>query len=76
MHLRRLSFSFGGPMEIKPELLRVADLCALLRLSRTQIYRKIAAGSLPPPFHLGPNTPRWRRATIDRWLAERERAAA
>ncbi len=76
MHKRRLSFFEGLPMANQPELLRVSDLCALLRLSRTQVYRRIADGSIPAPFHLGHHTPRWRRAVIERWLAERERAAA
>ena len=58
-----------------PALLRVADLCALLRLSRTQLYRRVADGSIPRPLHLAHNTPRWRRDVIERWLAERESAA-
>ena len=58
-----------------PELLTVKDVCKLLRLSRTRLYAHIAAGRLPKPLYLAPRTPRWRRAAIERWLAERERAA-
>ena len=57
------------------ELLTVKDMCQLLRLSRARLYAHIAADRLPRPLYLAPRTPRWRRAAIERWLADRERAA-
>ena len=58
------------------ELLTVADVCRQLRVSRTRLYERIANGSIPRPFHLAPRCPRWRRETIERWIAARERDAA
>ena len=59
-----------------PELLTVRDMCDLLRMSRVQLYRRINAGTIPPPMHLGPKTPRWRRAAIEAWFDAAEREAA
>ena len=57
------------------ELLTVKDVCKLLRLSRARVYAHVNAGRIPRPIHIAPRCPRWRRAALERWLAERERAA-
>ena len=58
-----------------PELLRVRDVAQILNLSRERVHRLVAKGTIPKPFYLAPRCPRWRRSAIERWLAERERAA-
>ena len=53
-----------------PELLTVADIADLLRVSTRTIHRYRSEGRLCEPLLLGGRTPRWRRADIQRWLAE------
>ena len=57
------------------ELLTTADLAALLKISASQLRRRVTAGQVPKPFYPAPGSPRWRRAAIEAWLAECERAA-
>lgn len=59
-----------------PQLLRMRDVCELLGVKRDRIYKLVAAGHFPRPIHVSPRAPRWRRETIESWLAEREREAA
>ena len=58
------------------ELLRLMDVCRLLKLSRSRLYAHVEAGRIPKPIHIAPRAPRWRRDVIESWLAEREREAA
>ena len=58
-----------------PELLTVKEVCALLKLSRTRLYKRIEEGAIPRPFHVANRCPRWRREVLERWIAEREAAA-
>ena len=60
----------------RPELqiLRVADLQALLNLSRTTIWRLRRAGEFPQPIRLSANAVGWPAHVIDEWLAERPEA--
>ena len=56
------------------QILRVADLVALLNLSRTTIWRMRRAGEFPQPIRLSANTVGWPAHVIDEWLAERPQA--
>ena len=58
------------------DLLTVADVCRILRVSRTRLYERVSNGSIPAPFHLAHRCPRWRRETIEAWISARERNAA
>ena len=37
------------------------------------IRRLVAAGKFPKPFYLSERRPAWTEATLDAWIAERER---
>ncbi|WP_202842115.1 helix-turn-helix transcriptional regulator [Luteimonas saliphila] len=47
----------------------------LVGLSKTERYRRIAAGTFPKPIHLGPHSPRWCEAEVVAWMNE-QRARA
>ena len=61
---------------LRPErqILRVADLVALLNLSRTTIWRLRRAGLFPEPIRLSANAVGWLAHVIDEWLAARPQA--
>lgn len=40
-------------------------------LTRSTIYRHMAAGTFPRPKQTGPNSVRWPESSIDRWQATR-----
>lgn len=54
-----------------PAILRLPDLTAYLRLSRSTIYQMAAEGRLPAPVKLGARASGWLKTDIDRWLSER-----
>ena len=56
------------------QILRVADLQALLNLSRTTIWRLRRAGEFPQLIRLSANAVDWPAHVIDEWLAERPQA--
>ena len=61
---------------LAPELriLRVADLVALLNISRTTIWRLRRAGLFPEPIQLSANAVGWPAHVIDEWIAQRPQA--
>ncbi|MFE0502303.1 helix-turn-helix transcriptional regulator [Lysobacter soli] len=40
-------------------------------LSRSEIYRRIAAGTFPAAVKLGERASAWHSAEVDQWIAER-----
>lgn len=52
-------------------LLRRKDVSAKLKISKTQIYRLVRRGDLPPPRKLSERVSVWSEAEVDAWLAER-----
>ena len=48
-------------------LVRLADLCEFLSVSRSSIYRWISEGTFPEPVRLGPHMVRWRIEAIVAW---------
>jgi predicted DNA-binding transcriptional regulator AlpA len=52
-------------------LLDPDDLAAYLKLDARSVRRLRNAGEIPEPVMIG-SAPRWRRTTIDQWLAEQE----
>jgi prophage regulatory protein len=49
-------------------LLRVREVSARTRLSRTSIYRLVRAGNFPPPVATGVRLIAWRSSDIDDWM--------
>ena len=57
-----------------PELLNCTDLASLLGMHVRTLRRMRRAGEVPAPIKIG-GAERWRRTTIDAWIAEREERA-
>jgi prophage regulatory protein len=48
-------------------LLRLADVCKMLGLSRSSIYNRLSEGNFPKPVRLGIRAVRWRVDAIEAW---------
>jgi len=55
------------------QLIRVAELAKLLKVSRTSLWAWRKARTFPPPVRLG-TCVGWRVATISKYLAEKQEA--
>lgn len=64
---------FGIP--IPERLLRRPEVEYLCGLSRSSLYRLIAANQFPPGIKLSKNAVAWRSSSIQEWIAERIAAA-
>ena len=60
-------------MESNAELWTVKDLAAMLQLGERTVWRMAWRKAPPLPIRLGRSV-RWRRTTIERWIAEQEGA--
>jgi len=52
-------------------ILRIQDVIAVTRLSRSTIYRLIQAGQFPKPIKLTERASGWRYEAVDQWLNDR-----
>lgn len=55
----------------KPLLLRQRDVCRLLQVSRSTLFRWERAGAFPSRLKIGPGTVAWRSVDIDDWVKAR-----
>lgn len=60
-------------MEYQHQVIRIADVMKVTRLSRSSLYRLLVAGNLPQPVRIGVRGVAWYAQEIDQWLAQRER---
>jgi prophage regulatory protein len=51
----------------RPMLIRLADLCELLGVSRSTIYKWVSDGTFPAPLHVGERAVRWRMQDVETW---------
>jgi len=49
-------------------ILRLPEVVKFTGLSRTGIYRRVAAGAFPRPVALGPRAVGWRESDIIEWI--------
>lgn len=56
---------------VSPVLLRLPGVCAMVGLSKSQIYRLIRAGEFPTPVRLGANSVAWPAEQISAWVLEK-----
>ena len=49
-------------------LVSMHDVCAMTRLSRATIYRRLEDGSFPPPKRIGGTTIRWPLSVVRQWI--------
>lgn len=52
-------------------LLRLREVCRRTCKSRSEIYRRIAAGDFPPPVKLGERASAWPEHEVTAWIASR-----
>ncbi len=57
--------SFDG----SERLLRMAQVTAMLGISRATIYRYVASGKMPKPIKLSARCVAWKASVISDWLA-------
>ena len=48
-------------------LIRLAEVCRFLSISRSTVYKKLSEKSFPGPVRLGMRTVRWRIEDIEAW---------
>lgn len=60
---------------VSPLLLRLPGVCALVGLSKSQIYRLIRAGEFPPGISFGANSVAWPAEHVNAWIAEKIKAS-
>lgn len=53
-----------------PRLIRLPVVVSMVGLSRSEIWRRIAAGRFPKPLKLGPNTSAFVEAEVAAWVAD------
>ena len=56
-------------------ILRIRDVVAVTRLSRSTIYRLIQAGQFPKPIKLTERASGWRYEAVEQWLKARSEVA-
>ncbi|HEX2594769.1 MAG TPA: AlpA family phage regulatory protein [Rhizomicrobium sp.] len=54
----------------RDNLLRLPEVKARTKLSRTTIYRRIAAGRFPASFPISSGLAAWYESDIDAWVAD------
>ena len=62
---------------MKPEVLRTGEVCEMLGLSRTTVWRlsRSPDSSFPAPIKLTDKATGYLRTEVERWLRTRPRAA-
>lgn len=70
---RVLHSSPSIPASERKKFLRLLHVKRKIGLSRTTIYRMIAAGDFPRPIRLGSRAVAWIEADVIQWMNKRER---
>jgi prophage regulatory protein len=55
---------------LDPAFYRLNDVIRITALSRSSIYRRIAAGEFPPQVSLGGRATGWRREALQAWIGD------
>lgn len=58
-------------MTAPASLERLPQVLARTGLSRSEIYRRVAARTFPAPIKLGERASAWDTAEVDRWISDR-----
>jgi prophage regulatory protein len=53
----------------RDNFLRLAEVMALTKMSRTTLYRRIAAGLFPRPIQIGEGLAASRKSELNAWMA-------
>lgn len=57
------------PNQPTKRLLRLPSVLEKVALSRTELHRKITAGTFPKPLKLGARSVAWTESSIDDWIS-------
>lgn len=60
----------------QPRLIKLPEVRTLTSLSRTEIYRRMAAGRFPKQIRLGSRSVAWSEAEIHQWIDQQMEAGA
>lgn len=58
--------------KVTPAFYRLRDVVRITALSRSTIYRRVAAGRFPAPIHLGGHAAAWPSASLQAWIDDPE----
>ena len=58
---------------MEDRMLSAREVCARVGLHRTTIWKKVRAGTFPPPIELCDNKIGWPESSVASWLASRPR---
>lgn len=58
-------------LSVSPALLRLPSVCAIVGLSKSQIYRLIRAGEFPASISLGSRSVAWSAEHVSAWVAKK-----
>lgn len=67
--LERIAVAVEGRSHGLDALLTARQLAALLQIDARTLRQLRHEGAVPPPIMVGGRSPRWKRATIEEWLA-------
>jgi prophage regulatory protein len=63
----RLSRDEAEVLLSRPAMLRLSEVCRLIGMSRSAIYRRIKEETFPAPLRVGDRSVRWASDVIDAW---------
>jgi excisionase family DNA binding protein len=67
------NFSGTGPMALDHEILTVKDICEILQINQSTVYKLVREGRIPA-FRIGSDW-RFQKEGIVRWMAEQTKGA-
>jgi prophage regulatory protein len=62
------------PIRTIDRIIRVNELCALVGLHRSTVWRAVAQGKFPKPVVISTQSRGWRASDIEQWIASRQPA--
>ena len=57
-------------MENLPRFIRQSDVVRIVGLSKSEIWRRVNAGTFPTPIRLGDRATRWEASELEAWMKE------
>ena len=57
------------------DILRLKQVCELLGVGRSTLYRMISTGAFPGGFCVGKKSRRWTESAVEQWIAQTEKAS-
>ncbi|MGD9598478.1 MAG: helix-turn-helix transcriptional regulator [Steroidobacteraceae bacterium] len=69
-----LNYLPGAPVAAPMQLLRIADICRLFRISKPTFWRMRKDPAFPSPADISPGVVGWYASDIETWVNSRRRA--